>query len=83
MAQHLDILLSEKNMPIFEFVCIDCGMPFEELVISTNTTGQVTCPSCQSQNLTKKISTFASRLSNVSSYSFTNASSSSCSTGSV
>ena len=70
-------------MPIFEFICADCGMPFEELVMSNDKTGEVACPSCQSQNITKKISTFASRLSNVSSYSFSNVSSASCSTGSV
>jgi putative FmdB family regulatory protein len=83
MAKNLDILFPEFNMPIFEFVCADCGMPFEELVMSTNKAGEVSCPACQSQNITKKISTFASRLSSVSSYSFGNASSSSCSTGSV
>lgn len=70
-------------MPIFEFICSDCGKLFEELVLSTSSVGEVTCPSCQSQNITKKISTFASRLSGWSSFSFGSTSSSSCSTGSV
>lgn len=70
-------------MPIFEFVCADCGKPFEELVLSTSKIGEVTCPVCQSQNIIKKISTFASRLSGGSTFSFGSASSSSCSTGSV
>jgi putative FmdB family regulatory protein len=83
MNHNLDIFFLELYMPIFEFVCADCGMPFEELVLNTNKASEVTCPSCQSQNITKIISTFASRLSNVNSYSFSNASSSSCSTGSV
>ena len=68
-------------MPIFEFVCAECGKPFEELVLSTSKIGEVTCPACHSQNITKKISTFASRMSGGSSFSFSN--SSSCSTGSV
>jgi putative FmdB family regulatory protein len=70
-------------MPIYEFVCADCGRPFEQLVLSSNKIADVTCPTCQSQNVTKKISTFASRLSEGSAYSFGGASSSSCTTGSV
>ena len=70
-------------MPIFEFVCVDCGKPFEALVFTTSKIGEVACPSCKSQNITKKISTFASRLSGGRSFSFGSASSSSCSTGSV
>jgi putative FmdB family regulatory protein len=70
-------------MPLFEFVCIDCGRPFEELVLSTSKINEVICPICQSKNITKKISTFASRLSGGSNYSFGSTSSASCSTGSV
>jgi putative FmdB family regulatory protein len=70
-------------MPIFEFICADCGRPFEELVFSTSKIGEVTCPSCHSQNITKQISTFASKLSGGGGLSFSSASSSSCSTGSV
>ena len=70
-------------MPIFEFVCTDCGEPFEELVMSSGRTDDLTCPACHSQNITKKISTFASRLSSGGSYSFSNTSGSSCSIGSV
>ena len=71
-------------MPIFEFVCAECGKPFEQLVFGNNRVGEVACPDCHSQNVTKKISTFASRLSGGSSTSFGSAfSSSSCSTGSV
>ena len=70
-------------MPIFEFVCADCGKPFEALVFTTGKIGEVTCPTCKSQNITKKISTFASKLSGGSSFSFGGSSSSSCNTGSV
>ena len=70
-------------MPIFEFVCADCGQPFEKLVLSSSKTTEITCPTCQGQNVIKKISSFASHLSGGSSYSFGSTSSSSCSTGSV
>lgn len=70
-------------MPLFEFVCADCGMPFEELVLNTSKINEVTCPACQSKNISKKISTFASKLSSGSTFSFSGASSASCSTGSV
>ena len=70
-------------MPIYEFMCADCGHPFEQLVLAGSKIAEVACPICQSQNVTKKISTFASKLSSGSSFSFSNSSSSSCSTGSV
>ncbi len=70
-------------MPIYEFVCADCGRPFEQLVLSSSKITEVTCPACQSEHVTKKISTFASKLSGGSSFSFGSASSSGCSTGSV
>jgi len=65
-------------MPIFEFVCAECGKPFEELVLSSSKVAEVTCPACHSQNITRKISTFASRLSGGSSLSFGKSSSSIC-----
>jgi putative FmdB family regulatory protein len=70
-------------MPIYEFVCADCGKPFEQLVLSVSRINEITCPTCASQNVTKKISTFASKLSGGSSFSLAGSSGSSCSTGSV
>ncbi|OGN96355.1 MAG: hypothetical protein A2Z71_07225 [Chloroflexi bacterium RBG_13_50_21] len=70
-------------MPIFEYVCADCGKPFEKLVLNTSKIGEVSCPTCASQNITRKISTIASRLSGGSSFSFGSPSSSGCSSGSV
>ena len=70
-------------MPIYEFVCADCGRPFEKLVMISSKITEVTCPSCESQNVTKQISTFASKLSGGGTFSFGSASSSSCNTGSV
>lgn len=69
-------------MPLFEFICKDCGQNFEELVRSSITTDEVTCPICKSREVKKKVSTFASKVSGGSSLSFGNASSAgSCSTG--
>ena len=69
-------------MPIFEFVCSDCGQPFEELIFGSNT-DDVICPSCGSQQVRKKMSTFASKSGgDGASLSFGASSAASCSTGS-
>jgi putative FmdB family regulatory protein len=47
-------------MPIFEFVCGDCELLFEELVFGGKT-DEVVCPSCGSEQVRKKMSTFASK----------------------
>ena len=47
-------------MPIFEFVCQECGSPFEELVRSATAVDEVACPFCESEQVAKQISTFAS-----------------------
>ena len=69
-------------MPIFEFVCQDCGTPFEELVRSAQVVDQVICPSCESSQVTKQISTFASKVNRTGS-SFASATAASCNTGSL
>lgn len=70
-------------MPLFEFVCADCSRPFEELVRSASASAidQVTCPICGSSQVSKKISTFASRVSGGGSFSLGASSAASCSTG--
>ncbi len=70
-------------MPIYEFVCADCGHPFEQLVLNSSKIASISCPTCQSQNVTKKISTFASRLTGGSPFSLGSSSGAGCSTGSV
>lgn len=70
-------------MPIFEFICNECGNPFEELVRSANAIDEVICPECHSQKVTKRISTFASRISGGGSSFPSYSSAASCSTGSV
>ncbi|MBM4388399.1 MAG: zinc ribbon domain-containing protein [Deltaproteobacteria bacterium] len=44
-------------MPIFEYICGDCGVKFEELVRNSGDT--VECPSCHGRNNEKTLSTFA------------------------
>lgn len=43
-------------MPIFEYTCQDCHADFELLVRSGT---RLQCPSCQSAQLAKKLSVFA------------------------
>ena len=69
-------------MPIFEFLCQECGTPFEELVFSSAAVGEVTCPNCESTQVTKQISTFASKVAGSAS-SFSSAPAASCNPGSL
>lgn len=50
-------------MPIYEFYCDDCGNESEILVKSSDWLGTL-CPHCQSEKLSKKLSTFAARSQN-------------------
>ena len=71
-------------MPIFEFVCRECGAPFEELLRSSNSPEDVICPACGSDQVQKQISTFASRVAGGgSTRSASSASGSYCGSGSV
>lgn len=44
-------------MPIYEYVCPTCGTAFEKLVRGSS--AAVTCPTCGSPEVRKKVSTFA------------------------
>ena len=68
-------------MPLFEFVCSQCGDQFEELVRSSSVIEGVVCPSCHSVEVKKKVSTFASKVSGGSSSFSLGSSAASCSTG--
>jgi len=70
-------------MPIFEFVCVECGAPFEELVRSATTVEGVLCPSCGSDQVKKQISTFAARITGGSSTRGLSSASPPCNTSSV
>jgi putative FmdB family regulatory protein len=47
-------------MPIYEYACQECGKEFELLVSSGRSTDIQTCPHCASDQLTRKLSAFAS-----------------------
>lgn len=48
-------------MPIYEFDCYSCGNEFDKLVRSASAVAEITCPSCDSSNIKKKLSLFSSR----------------------
>ena len=43
-------------MPLFEFLCEECGARFEALVIGARVPER--CPSCKSEKIEKQFSTF-------------------------
>jgi putative FmdB family regulatory protein len=44
-------------MPIYEYLCDDCGERYERIVINKST--KVTCPKCESGKKTVQLSVFA------------------------
>jgi len=47
-------------MPIFEYLCEDCGSKFEKLVRNAAQNGSaVRCPACGQEHLKQQFSTFA------------------------
>lgn len=44
-------------MPIYEYLCDDCGERYERLVMNGNT--KITCPKCASAKHTLQLSVFA------------------------
>ena len=56
-------------MPIFEYLCEDCGNKFEKLVrrsASENGANGVACPSCGQEHLKQQFSTFAAHANGAS-----------------
>lgn len=54
-------------MPIFEYLCEDCGNKFEKLVRrSENGSNGVHCPSCGQEHLKQQFSTFAAHANGAS-----------------
>jgi putative FmdB family regulatory protein len=45
-----------NEMPLYEYVCKDCGKTFEKIVGWSDFDHPQTCPSCKSENTSKKIS---------------------------
>jgi putative FmdB family regulatory protein len=44
-------------MPIYEYICDDCGAEYERIVLNSGT--KVTCPKCASAKNTIQLSVFA------------------------
>jgi putative FmdB family regulatory protein len=44
-------------MPIYEYLCDDCGEHYERIVMNGNT--KITCPKCESSKQTIQLSVFA------------------------
>ena len=54
-------------MPIFEYLCEDCGNQFEKLVRrSASESDGVACPSCGQKHLKQQFSTFAAHANGAS-----------------
>jgi putative FmdB family regulatory protein len=56
-------------MPIYEYLCQDCGNKFEKLVRRSDDAIEAGCPSCGQKHLRQEYSTFAARGSDNSSSS--------------
>ena len=54
-------------MPIFGFVCEDCGEQFEELIFRVSTIDEVTCPTCGAEKVQRQLSRVAAPASGGSS----------------
>ncbi|MBN1426755.1 MAG: zinc ribbon domain-containing protein [Anaerolineae bacterium] len=48
-------------MPIYEYKCPDCGEEFEKLVRGMSDADQVSCPTCNSDNVKRKMSLVAAK----------------------
>ena len=66
-------------MPLYEYVCLECGQPFEKMLRFSEMNQQPSCPSCSGTNTKKQISLFASSASSTS--SITAGGSAACGTG--
>ena len=50
-------------MPIYEYVCRDCGQRFEKFFRSMRGSAELVCPHCGSSRAQKALSLFGSRSS--------------------
>jgi putative FmdB family regulatory protein len=66
-------------MPIYEYVCNECGETFDKMIRFSEADRTPVCPKCESQDTHKKISKIGSFSANLS--SSTNSVSSSCGSG--
>jgi putative FmdB family regulatory protein len=48
-------------MPIYEYICRDCGRPFEKMVRLSEMDKKPVCPTCGGADTQKQLSVFATR----------------------
>ncbi len=53
-------------MPIYEYKCKKCGVVFEEIILSKDSSTKITCSKCGSDRVQKTISAASLRLSSSS-----------------
>jgi putative FmdB family regulatory protein len=53
-------------MPIYEYLCADCGTKFEKLVRRSADADTLVCPSCGQKHLNQELSTFSARANGAS-----------------
>jgi putative FmdB family regulatory protein len=53
----VEIEARSSQVPIYEYVCDDCGEHYERIVMSKN--AAITCPKCESAKKTVQLSVFA------------------------
>lgn len=46
-------------MPLYGFVCQECGEEFEELILGGSNTDDVRCPKCNAKNVERQLSLVA------------------------
>ena len=60
-----NVCVGQRNMPIFEYQCFDCGTKFEEIVLSRREQSEnsTACSDCGSSAVERLFSTFAAHTS--------------------
>jgi putative FmdB family regulatory protein len=53
-------------MPIYEYLCADCGNKFEKLVRRSADADALVCPSCGQKHLQQEFSTFSAHAGSAS-----------------
>jgi putative FmdB family regulatory protein len=53
-------------MPIYEYLCEDCGAKFEKLIRRQADTDSLACPTCGKSHLNQELSTFSARANGAS-----------------
>jgi putative FmdB family regulatory protein len=46
-------------MPLYEYVCRECGQPFEKLLLMSQVDEVQTCPNCGAADTGRQVSSFA------------------------